>query len=73
MTVRDKKLREKQATVEDLTEERKALAEDASVQSFVRYLQQEKQASRHTVSNYLLDIAQFLKLQPRLRQKEGLA
>ncbi len=73
MAVRDKKLREKQAAVEDLAEERKALADDASAQSFVRYLQQEKQASRHTVSNYLLDIAQFLKLQPRLRQKEGIA
>jgi site-specific recombinase XerD len=35
---------------------------DPCVEHFVRYLQGEKNASEHTVSNYLIDIRQFIEL-----------
>jgi integrase/recombinase XerC len=36
------------------------IAADPAVDAYVRYLQAEKDASRHTVANYLLDIRQFI-------------
>jgi integrase/recombinase XerC len=37
------------------------LFKDPCVEHFVRYLESERNASRHTVSGYLLDIAQFVR------------
>ena len=67
----DRKLRERQKGVEELAQERHLLSLDPLVQSFVRYLQQERQASKHTVSSYLLDLAQFLKLNGRIASESG--
>lgn len=35
------------------------ISDETMVQAFVRYLESERNESKHTVSNYLLDIAQF--------------
>jgi integrase/recombinase XerC len=56
---------------------KKADAVDPCVEHFVQYLRGEKNASEHTVSNYLMDIRQFAELtwgedaQPPFRWKEA--
>ncbi len=58
-------------SIRNLEGERNALAADVSVQSFVHYLRRERQYSEHTVSSYLLDLAQFLRVNPSILQEDG--
>lgn len=51
-----------------LAEERNILGKDGGVQAFVLYLRRERQHSEHTISGYLLDIAQFLRVNPSIAE-----
>ena len=39
----------------------KSIEQDPGVRHFVAYLENEKNASEHTVNNYLLDVTQFVR------------
>lgn len=63
--------RKEKASVHDLDKERALLGKDGYVQSYVLYLRQERQASDHTISSYLLDLAQFVKMNPSHIREDG--
>ena len=50
----------------ELEKERNILGNDHYVASFILYLRRERQYSEHTVSSYLLDLAQFLRVNPSI-------
>ncbi len=50
----------------ELESERNILGNDPYVSSFQLYLRRERQYSEHTVSSYMLDLAQFLRVNPSI-------
>ena len=50
----------------DLENERNILGNDPHVSSFVSYIRRVRQFSEHTISSYLLDLAQFLRVNPSI-------
>ena len=50
--------------LQELENERNILGNDQYVSSFVLYLRRVRQYSEHTISSYLLDLAQFLRVNP---------
>jgi len=50
----------------ELANERNILGNDPCVSSFVLYLKRERNYSENTVASYLLDLAQFLRVNPSI-------
>lgn len=55
----------------DLTAQRELLAHDSAIESFIRYLKSERQASTHTTEAYFQDIAHFLQAVPHIANENG--
>jgi len=58
------KRQDKAPQLNELDPERQRLANNPWMNSFVNYLKNEKQASEHTIKNYVMDAAQFIRLSP---------